>query len=147
MSGVPRNAAQPALTWRLTEARAGDISLVADGERVTADWAWGGSTGRAVRVCVVDSGVELNHPRVGPVAASAAIVADDDGRLSVRDDPGGDVYGHGTACASIIRRVAPDCELHSLQVLGPGGTGSGARLLAGLRWAVRQRFDVVNMSL
>jgi subtilisin family serine protease len=32
-------------------------------------------------------------------------------------------------------------------VLGAGYTGSGDALLAGLRWAVEQGFDVVNMSL
>ena len=30
---------------------------------VTRDWAWGDATGRGVRVCVVDSGIELDHPR------------------------------------------------------------------------------------
>jgi subtilisin family serine protease len=55
--------------------------------------------------------------------------------------------GHGTACASIIRKLAPDCELTSVRVLGRGAKGSGPALLAGLRWAVEQGFDVVNMSL
>jgi subtilisin family serine protease len=34
-----------------------------------------------------------------------------------------------------------------VRVLGAGFTGSGGVLLAGLRWAVEQGFDVVNMSL
>ena len=55
--------------------------------------------------------------------------------------------GHGTACAGIIRSLAPDCELVSVRVLGEGFVGSGPALIEGLRWAVEQGFDVINMSL
>jgi subtilisin len=75
------------------------------------------------------------------------VVEDDAGGLVVEDSADGDACGHGTACAGIIRRIAPACELHSLRVLGQNATGSGARLLAGLRWAVRQGYDVINLSL
>jgi subtilisin len=34
-----------------------------------------------------------------------------------------------------------------VRVLGAGFTGSGPALLGGLRWAVEQGFDVINMSL
>jgi subtilisin family serine protease len=46
-----------------------------------------------------------------------------------------------------VRSVAPDCEIHSIRVLGHGLAGSGQALLAGLRWAVTQGFDVINMSI
>ena len=49
--------------------------------------------------------------------------------------------------AGIIRAIAPDCELHSVRVLGAGFSGSGALLLEGLRYALEQRFDVINLSL
>ena len=41
--------------------------------RVTREWAWGGATGAGVRVCVLDSGVELDHSLVGEVQQSIAI--------------------------------------------------------------------------
>ena len=47
----------------------------------------------------------------------------------------------------MIRGLAPDCEIYSARVLGAGYTGSGPVLLGGLRWAVDQGFDIVNMSL
>jgi subtilisin len=59
----------------------------------------------------------------------------------------GDVCGHGTACAGIVRALAPDCELHSVRVLGAGATGSGELILAGLAHAVDEGYDVINMSL
>ena len=55
--------------------------------------------------------------------------------------------GHGTACAGIVRGLAPDCQISSVRVLGSTFTGSGAVLLGGLRYAIDQGFDVINMSL
>jgi subtilisin len=115
-------------------------------ERVTREWAWGGSTGKGVRVCILDSGVETDHPDVGRVDRSVAVSIDGDD-VRVEDDEQGDLCGHGTACAGIVRSLAPDCEIHSVRVLGAGYTGSGAVLLAGLEWAIDQGFDVINMSL
>ena len=114
--------------------------------RITREWAWGGATGAGVRVCVLDSGVELDHPLVGTVQRSVAVTKDGD-EIHVRDDEEGDLCGHGTACAGVIRSLAPDCEVASVRVLGAGFTGSGAVLLEGLRWAVAQGYDVINMSL
>ena len=115
-------------------------------EPVTREWAWGGSTGNGVRVCVLDSGVESGHPLVGGVSRSVAVVRED-GAVLVRDDDEGDLCGHGTACAGIVRALAPECEITSVRVLGAGYTGSQRVLLAGLEWAIEQGFDVVNMSL
>lgn len=115
--------------------------------QVGREWAWGGSTGAGVRVCVLDSGIELGHPLVGEVQGSWAVSIGEDGEVAVEEDDEGDPCGHGTACAGIIRSLAPDCELYSVRVLGAGYTGSGPVLLGGLRWAVEQGFQVVNMSL
>jgi len=115
-------------------------------ERVTREWAFGGATGAGVRVCVLDSGIELDHPLVGAVQRSVAVSRDGD-EISVADDDAGDLCGHGTACAGIIRSLAPECELTSVRVLGEGYTGSAAVLLGGLEWAIAQGFHIVNMSL
>ncbi len=115
-------------------------------DRVTRDWAWGGSSGAGVRVCVLDSGIEQNHPVVGPLARSVAVLREDDETRVVEDEEG-DLCGHGTACAGIIRSLAPDCELTSVRVLGAGYTGGGEVMLAGLAWAIEQGFEIVNMSL
>lgn len=63
------------------------------------------------------------------------------------DGPHEDLFGHGTACAGIIRRVAPQCRLHSVRVLGERLTGKGLVFAAGLEWAIERRFRVVNLSL
>jgi len=134
--------------WSLPRAAAERIAIDAGWpERVDREWALGGATGRGVRVCILDSGVERDHPLVGEVAGAVAIRRGEDGELIEEPDEEGDLCGHGTACAGIVRALAPEAELHSVRVLGAGFTGSGAILLGGLRWAVQQGFDVINMSL
>jgi subtilisin family serine protease len=79
----------------------------------TADWAWGGSDGAGVRVAVIDSGVDPTHPAVGGLAGSVAFEPDDEqpwGQRTVEVEPG-DLAGHGTACAGIIRALAPRAEI------------------------------------
>ena len=49
--------------------------------------------------------------------------------------------------AGIVRSIAPGVELSSVRVLGAGFKGSGRILLAGLRWAIEQGYDVINKSL
>jgi len=100
-----------------------------------------------VRVCILDSGVDADHPKVGAINGAVAISVGEDGEPVATPDDEGDLCGHGTACAGVIRDIAPECEIYSARVLGAGYTGSGPILLGGLRWAVEQGFDVVNMSL
>ena len=110
------------------------------------DWAWGGSSGAGVDVCIIDSGVDPSHPRVGEIQGSLG-VAEADGELEVTADESGDLFGHGTACAGIIRSLAPECNVHSMRVLGGELTGTGDVLVRGLRWAIDNGFDLINLSL
>jgi subtilisin len=116
-------------------------------QRVDREWAFGGATGAGVRVCILDSGVEFGHPNVGDIAGAVAISVTEEGETIAEPDEEGDLCGHGTACAGVVRSIAPDAEIYSVRVLGAGFKGSGKTLLAGLRWAVDEGYDVVNMSL
>jgi subtilisin family serine protease len=134
--------------WSLPAAAAKDIALATDWPaEMTREWAFGGATGAGVRVCILDSGVEFDHRLVGSVASAVAVTKGEDGEPRIDPDTEGDLCGHGTACAGIVHAIAPEAEIHSVRVLGAGYTGGGNILLAGLRYAVEQGFDVVNMSL
>src|SRR6266513_5197851 len=116
--------------WSLPAAAAERITLPHTWpERVTREWAWGGATGAGVRVCILDSGVETTHPLVGEVQQSVAISIEGDEVGVEEHDTAGDLCGHGTACAGIVRALAPESELASVRVLGAGFTGSGQVLL------------------
>ena len=116
----------------------------------TSEWVFGDSTGAGVRVAVVDSGIEADHPALGASVdrdGGVVVTVDDDGHVAVTPGPHDDVYGHGTACAGIIHALAPDAAITSVRVLGPDLTGKAAAFHAGLAWAVDEGFDVINLSL
>jgi subtilisin family serine protease len=134
--------------WSLPAAESAKIGIGVEWpERVTRDWAWGDSTGKGTRVCILDSGVQPDHPLVGPLAGAVALTKQEDGEIVVQEDVEGDLCGHGTACAGVVHSLAPECSLYSVRVLGAGFKGSGSILLEGLRWAISQGYDVINMSL
>jgi subtilisin len=55
------------------------------------EWAFGGSTGAGVRVCVIDSGVDGTHPRVGGISRAVCFETGDDGERRVVEDTKGDL--------------------------------------------------------
>ncbi len=108
-----------------------------------------GITGKGVRVAVVDTGIDWEHPdfegRIGGVHS----VVGDDGR---------DHFGHGTHVAGIIagsgkasngryKGVAPDAILYSAKALKDNGSGMSSDVMAGLEWAAMQKAQVINLSL
>jgi subtilisin family serine protease len=117
-------------------------------EQITRDWAWGGSTGKGVKVAVIDSGIDAAHPAIdGRVSGYVEVDEGKDGAILYKTEPHDDAYGHGTACAGIIRAVAPECELYSVKVLGSALFGRGVIFAAGLRWALDNGMHVCNLSL
>ena len=139
-------AALPA--WSLPKDAVDRIALPTEWpEQVTREWALEGATGKGVRVCILDSGVDPSHPSVGQLESAVVISMGDGDEIVAEDDTEGDVSGHGTACAGIVRRLAPEAAISSVRVLGAGFTGSGNVLLGGLRYAIEEGFDVINMSL
>jgi subtilisin family serine protease len=119
--------------------------------RITREWAWGGSTGRGARVAVIDTGVEADHPALeGSVRGGVIVDSDRRTRAQVRVTPDPqptDLFGHGTACAGIIHALAPEAELYSVRVFSRDMTGKALQFAGGLRWAIEQGMDAVNMSL
>ncbi|GAB3764111.1 subtilisin family serine protease [Nocardioides ginsengisegetis] len=113
------------------------------------EWAFGGSTGAGVKVAVIDSGIDGDHPRVGGIAGGVAMVVDPDTEDGFRADEGPheDLVGHGTACAAIIKAMAPDAEIWSVRVLGPNLKGRGALFYGGIGWAIDHGMHVANLSL
>jgi subtilisin family serine protease len=108
----------------------------------------GAGTGKGVRVAIIDSGVEGDHPLVGGRLVRSVRVEMVEGEGSIVEEPEPlDVVGHGTACAGIIHGLAPDAELTSVRVLGANNKTSGLTFAYALDWVIAQGFDVVNLSL
>ena len=114
---------------------------------ISAEWAWGGATGAGIKVAILDSGIDASHPAVGEVQGYVDVTEDANDNLVFNTAPHQDVVGHGTACAGIVRAIAPQCELYSVKVLGEGGSGHSTILAGGLRWAIDNGMRVCNLSL
>ena len=140
---------KPAWSWQFNEGELASVSPLPLDVPITKDWAWGGSTGKGVKVAVIDSGIDANHPAVEHVEGGVILEYDPEveGEVRVTEGEADDLFGHGTACASIIRKAAPDCELYSVRVLGERLTGKGVVFAAGLKWCVENEMQVLNMSL
>lgn len=108
---------------------------------------WREATGRGVTVAIVDSGIETDHPDLTGKVIEAVEARVEGNRVVFDSSTAGDSAGHGTACAGIIARIAPDVKFASIKVLGAGGLGDGQVFLAGLEYAIKQRYKVINLSL
>ncbi|WP_235921838.1 S8 family serine peptidase [Lentzea tibetensis] len=157
LAGTELSAAQAPRTadsWQALAAGAGKVWL--DGMRTTsldkstkqigAPAAWqAGYTGKGVKVAVLDTGVDADHPDLkGKQLTEKNFTEDPDNT---------DTVGHGTHVAATIasgdatfRGVAPDAQILDGKVCTEGGCAE-SWILDGMRWAAEQGADVVNMSL
>jgi subtilisin family serine protease len=99
------------------------------------------STGRGVRVAVIDSGVHASHPHIGGVGGGVTIGAES-------NDPNfTDVIGHGTAVMAAIKEKAPDAEYFAVRVFYSSLRTTADLLLKAIDWCIANRIDVINLSL
>ncbi len=127
------------------------LALIKPFQELSREWAWGGSTGDGVKVGIIDSGIEHDHPALeGCATSGVAVEWDENAENKVRvvaDAPPKDYCGHGTACAGVIHAIAPEAEIFSIRVLGKDLTAKAVQFAAGLRWAIENDMNVVNLSL
>jgi subtilisin family serine protease len=103
--------------------------------------------GAGVRIAVIDSGIEVSHPSLKGLKLLDDIHIVDSGiQIEVREGDGTDIYGHGTAVASIIREIAPEVEIASFRVLGAGRSSRTVIIREGVRQAIDRGYHVLNCS-
>jgi subtilisin family serine protease len=125
-----------------------------------------GLNGRGVKVGIIDTGIDLEHPdfagriRYGfDFVGDAYNAADPNNSTPIPQPgpgtrPGGDdCNGHGTHVAGItgangtVKGVAPEVTLGAYRVFGCEGSSSADVIIAALEKAYKDGMDVVNMSL
>lgn len=106
-----------------------------------------GITGKGIKVAVVDTGVDLDHPGFakGQILVNLA-KSFVDGEADADDG-----NGHGTHCAGTIGSkeygVAPDCKIIPVKVLSKSGSGGWTGVMNGVQYAAECGADVMSMSL
>ncbi|WP_045521339.1 S8 family serine peptidase [Neobacillus niacini] len=131
-----------------------------------------GYTGKGIKVGVIDTGIDYNHPDLKAAYKGGYDFVDNDSdpMEATYDDwkkskqlefVGGASYytSHGTHVSGTIagqgtndseysvRGVAPDADLYVYRVLGPYGRGSFDAIIGGIDRAVSEGMDVINLSL
>jgi len=114
----------------------------------------GGNTGADVKVAVIDTGIDKDHPDLeSNIKGGVNFVAKGP---FVNSDAWDDDNGHGTHVAGTIAAVdndtgvvgvAPQAWLYGVKVLNKRGSGYVSDIMAGIQWAVDNGMQVINMSL
>lgn len=144
--------AEPNLQGQSPESRRCSVWTIGEASAYTAQWAPDAlrlaqaqalSRGAGVRVAVLDTGVELDHPSLrdrlartpggellGRDFVNPGTTPAEDGD---RDDAG---YGHGTHVAGLVALAAPEARIMPVRVLDQAGQGNAWVLAEALLWAV-----------
>lgn len=115
---------------------------------IQAPDVWNRTTGHNIRVGVIDTGIDYDHPDLQHSVDRGI-------NLIYRTLPPHDDNGHGThiagtiAAANRIRGmigVAPRAVIHPVKAFDYNGTAFVSDIILGIDWCVRNRMDIVNMS-
>ena len=119
--------------------------------QIGAPEAWAkGFDGKGVKVAVLDTGIDLDHPDVKDrVTVAKSFVPGEE----VEDGNGhgthvaSTIAGSGAASGGAYKGVAPAADLLIGKVLGNNGSGADSGIIEAMEWAKDQGADVVSMSL
>lgn len=114
---------------------------------INAETAWNVTKGNGVKIAILDSGINLNHPEF----SQKILTTKDFTETGIEDQ-----YGHGTHVAGIasvrtnnsvgISGTCPECMLIIGKVLNDQGSGPDSIILQGITWAADEGAKVINMS-
>ncbi len=109
---------------------------------------WKKTTGKGVKVAVLDTGCAILHPDLKNQIEDSADFTNS------KVGPG-DTNGHGTHCCGVIAAerndigvvgVAHNSKLLVGKVLNDYGVGSPESIAKGIMWAVEKKADIISMS-
>lgn len=104
-------------------------------------------TGSGVKVALIDSGVDISHPALNGLALTDDIAVSCDGvNLKIEENDSVDVYGHGTAVASLLLGEAPGIQLGSFRALDSSNHARSFVIAECVNQAISRGYQVINCS-
>jgi subtilisin family serine protease len=107
-------------------------------------------TGKGIKLCVLDTGIDLRHPDFqGRAIVSQSFIPG----AAVQDGAGHGTHTAGTSCGSasppILPRygIASGAQMFIGKVLSDQGRGGDSGILAGINWAIVNKCSIISMSL
>jgi serine protease len=108
---------------------------------VRAASLWSVTKGSGVKVGIIDTGIDLNHPALQAAYRGGYDFVHND---STPEEEG--TEGHGTFVAGVILQVAPEAEIYALKIFGKEDSFNTSDLVDAIDWAIAHHLDVLNMS-
>ncbi|MBI2629249.1 S8 family peptidase [Candidatus Pacearchaeota archaeon] len=114
-------------------------------ERVRAPYVWHKTTGKKIRVALLDTGIDAKHSELN-VSGGISFIAGENYTQ--------DFVGHGTLVAGVISArdngigivgVAPNIELYMVKVMDETG-GTLSDIISGIDWAIENNMSIISMS-
>ena len=144
--------ARPSFAPQQQELRAVPLSNTA-WHLSAIDIASTNATGKGVKVAVLDTGIDLNHPDFRGIFTEGVNASSFVPGESIQDG-----HGHGTHCAGLVAGpaqpasgprygVAPDVQLLIGKVLNQAGSGTDDQILEAIDWAADTGAKIISMSL
>lgn len=105
------------------------------------------TTGRGVRIAVIDSGVHPAHPHIDAARLTGGVAITREGAIEAEPQAMLDRLGHGTAVTAAIQQGAPGADIMTVRVFRDALRASAMALLAAIDWSIEAGADIVNLSL
>lgn len=134
---IVRPFAEQSIPWGISKIRATEV------------WPAYGDKGTGIKVCVIDTGIDYNHPDLKDNYKGGYNF------LNNTTNPMDD-HGHGTHVSGTIAAldndigvigVAPEAYIYSCKVLNSQGSGSYSNIIAAIEWAMNNNMQIISMSL
>lgn len=110
-------------------------------------------TGKGITVGVIDTGIDYTHPDLTKNFRGGRDFVDGDSDPMETKSQYRLNTIHGTHVAGIIaangkrQGVAPEARIVAYRALGPGGNGTTEQVISAIEQAIKDRVDVLNLSL
>lgn len=117
-------------------------------KRIGAPQAWDKLKDKRVRVGIIDTGIDYNHPDLQSSIRDGICTLD--GQSSYLDD-----YGHGSHVAGTIganssragmRGINPYTDFYVVKAFDRRGNAKLSDIIEGLDWLIRRQVSIINMS-